>query len=271
MKICLLTLVILLFAGKLPGEELQIACFNHFTSFFREFQRPGDMILSVRKMTEEDIGKQLENGTLRLALTAQPPSQPDRFNITELAVTGVIPAVHPKNPLKNISSGNARLLLNAKIPTWHPLNGRQAKVHLYRTASTLPSPLNLGTGKSPSPAPAAPRNTPKKTDQCAMVFQTENHSKSFILLFVDPDGAAGLPLTSYKEDRVRLLPVDGVAPTLENFRNGTYPLARKIYLVTAKQLTDSEKKIVSYIRSKAFAAQIYADGTLPIEQKAETK
>ena len=60
-------------------------------------------------------------------------------------------------------------------------------------------------------------------------------------------------------------------PTLENFRNGTYPLARKIYLVTAKQLTDSEKKIVSYIRSKAFAAQIYADGTLPIEQKAETK
>ena len=61
MKICLLTLVILLFAGKLPGEELQIACFNHFTSFFREFQRPGDMILSIRKMTEEEIGKQLED------------------------------------------------------------------------------------------------------------------------------------------------------------------------------------------------------------------
>ena len=96
-------------------------------------------------------------------------------------------------------------------------------------------------------------------------------SEKFVLLFVDPDGAAGLPLTSYKEDRVRLLPVDGVAPTLENFRNGTYPLARKIYLVTAKQLTDSEKKIVSYIRSKAFAAQIYADGALPIEQKAEIK
>ncbi len=271
MKICLLTLAILLSTGKLPGEELQIACFNHFTSFFREFQRPGDMILSIRKMTEEEIGKQLEDGKLRLALTAQPPSLPDRFNITELAVTGVIPAVHPENPLKNISSENARRLLEAEIPNWHPLNGQQAKVHLYRTASALPSPQTLGCGKHPLHPPAETGSIRKKTEQRAMVLQTENHSKSFILLFVDPDGAAGLPLTSYKEDRIKLLPVDGVAPTLENFRNGAYPLVRKIYLVTAKQLTDSEKKIVSYIRSKAFAAQIYADGALPIEQKAEIK
>ena len=173
MKICLLTLAILLSTGKLPGEELQIACFNHFTSFFREFQRPGDMILSIRKMTEEEIGKQLEDGKLRLALTAQPPSLPDRFNITELAVTGVIPAVHPENPLKNISSENARRLLEAEIPNWHPLNGQQAKVHLYRTASALPSPQTLGCGKHPLHPPAETGSIRKKTESKTILFSPE--------------------------------------------------------------------------------------------------
>ena len=60
-------------------------------------------------------------------------------------------------------------------------------------------------------------------------------------------------------------------PTLENFRTGRYPLSRKIYLITAKQLTDSERGLVSYIKSRKFAAQLYADGYLPIEQKAETR
>ncbi len=266
-----LFLLLALFAGTLAAAELKLACFNHFTSFFKDFRRPPDEIVSIRKMPGAEIMKQLADGRLRMAITDRLPEKTRNFDVTELAVAGTILAVHPENPLKTISCADARELLDAKIPTWHSLNGSRAQVHIYKVAGNMPRPVIHRCDK----CGATPKKTKKskagKQEKRAMVLQTENTSKSFVLLFVDPDGVAELPLSSYHENRVKLLPVDNVMPTLENFRTGRYPLSRKIYLITAKQLTDSERGLVSYIKSRKFAAQLYADGYLPIEQKAETR
>ena len=250
----------------LCADEAQVACFNHYGAFFQEFPRRGDLILRVGKMDEGEILKRLENGTLRMAISERLPAHPERFDITELAVDGALVAVHPENPLKNISSGDARLLLRGELPTWKPLTGQDKIIHLYLSSSRVPPPLRAGN-------PEKPKAPPEKAarEKRAMVLRTENPTRSFILLFVDPDGAAKLPLASYSEDRIKLLPVDGTAPTLANFRNGTYPLCRKIHLICAKNLTDSEKELASYIKSRAFGARIYADGALPLEQKDESK
>ncbi len=263
-----LTLLPLFFCALLLcADEARVACFNHYGAFFQDFPRRGDLILRVGKVDSAEILKRLEDGTLRMAISERLPAHPERFDIAELAVDGDLVAVHPENPLKNISSGDARQLLRGELPTWKPLTGQDRIIHLYLASSALPPP-----------PPRAEKPPEKKTlpdkagkGKHAMVLRTENHSRSFILLFVDPDGAAKLPLASYREDRIKLLAVDGAAPTLANFRNGTYPLCRKIYLICAKNPTDSEKELASYIKSRAFGARIYADGALPLEQKDESK
>ncbi len=261
-----------LFAGSLSAAELKLACFNHFTSYFKDFKCPADEIVSIRKMPQAEIIRQLAAGQLSMAITDQLPEDLRNFDVTELAVAGTILAIHPENPLKTVSCAEAKELLDAKIPTWRPLNGRRSQVHIYRVASNTPRPVIHHCGKCGfTPPGAKKKRKDEKPEKRAMVLQTENKSKSFVLLFVDPDGVAELPLASYGEDRVKLLSVDGVAPTLEHFRTGRYPLSRKIYLITAKHLTGSAKELVSYIKSRAFAARLYADGYLPIEQKAEQK
>ena len=267
MKTMLSLLFLFFCALLLCADEAQVACFNHYGAFFQEFPRRGDLILRVGKMDEGEILKRLENGTLRMAVSERLPAHPERFDITELAVEGDLVAVHLDNPLKNISSGDARQLLRGDLPSWKPLTGQDRIIHLYLASSALPPPPPRAEHPEKQKTPSEKAEKGKH----AMVLRTENHSRSFILLFVDPDGAAKLPLASYREDRIKLLSVDGAAPTLANFRNGTYPLCRKIYLICAKNPTDSEKELASYIKSRAFAARIYADGALPLEQKDESK
>ena len=272
MKFFLLFFLILSGASVfLHGDEVSVACFNRYTAFFESFPRPGGMIFSVRKIPDAEIRTLLKSGKLRLAISDSLPDNPDHFDIAELAVSGNILAVHPENPLNTISCAEASRLLAGEIASWHSLNGRENPVHIYKAAVNAPLPQ---FHKCPDCAHDPPdeerkgKGNRKQKEPHAMILQTENASKSFVLLFVDPDGVAQLPLTSYREDRVKLLSVNGIPPKLEYFRNGGYPLSGKIYLIASKQLTDSEKKVVSYIKSKEFARRILEEGDLPLEQKA---
>lgn len=258
-------------ADPVAPEELTIACHNHFTSFFRDFPRPPEASFSVRKMPSGEIRKALEKGTLKLALTDLPPADTGRFSIVPLAVAGQLIAVHRENTMKDISLHDAHELLSGNIADWKQLDGARGPLRLYRTADQKPRPVffcGACRGHGGESGKDAKKTDAKKTP---VVFQTSGPSKSMILLFVDPDGAAELPLTSYNEDRVKLLSVNGIAPTLANLDQGRYPLASKIYLVHAKQLSPLERKLVDYIRSRDFARLLYSDGCLPLKQDTESR
>ncbi|MCL2715435.1 MAG: hypothetical protein FWD68_12820 [Alphaproteobacteria bacterium] len=42
---------------------------------------------------------------------------------------------------------------------------------------------------------------------------------------------------------IRLLAIDGVAPGVENIRNGSHPFTQEFYIVTARPLTKNAKKL----------------------------
>ena len=64
-----LFLLMALFAGSLSAAELKLACFNHFTSYFKDFKCPADEIVSIRKMPQAEIIRQLAAGQLSMAIT----------------------------------------------------------------------------------------------------------------------------------------------------------------------------------------------------------
>ena len=79
-----------LFAGFLSAAELKLACFNHFTSYFKDFRRPENEIVSIRKMPQAEIIRQLAAGQLSMAITDRLPEDLRNFDVTELAVAGTI-------------------------------------------------------------------------------------------------------------------------------------------------------------------------------------
>lgn len=98
-------------------------------------------------MPQAEIIMQLAAGQLSMAITDRLPEDLRNFDVTELAVAGTILAIHPENPLKTVSCAEAKELLDAKIPTWRPLNGRRSQVHIYRVASNTPRPVIHHCGK----------------------------------------------------------------------------------------------------------------------------
>jgi phosphate transport system substrate-binding protein len=62
----------------------------------------------------------------------------------------------------------------------------------------------------------------------------------------------------------RVISLDGVEPTIDNIKNGTYPLARKLYFVTLGQPSPGAGAFIDYILSPAGAQIATENGFIPM-------
>ena len=67
-----------------------------------------------------------------------------------------------------------------------------------------------------------------------------------------------------QNDQIKLLSLNGVAPTLENIENGTYPIASEFFAVTRKDATENTKKIVEWLQTKEAQEIIKRVGYTPL-------
>lgn len=51
-------------------------------------------------------------------------------------------------------------------------------------------------------------------------------------------------------ENIKLLAVNGIEPTVENIRNGTYPFTIDVYAVTAGSTNENTKKLIDWILSE---------------------
>ena len=68
-----------------------------------------------------------------------------------------------------------------------------------------------------------------------------------------------------KNDQIKLLRVNGVAPTTENIENGTYPLASHFYAVTRSDASENTKKLLEWILSAQGQELIERTGYTPLQ------
>ena len=65
---------------------------------------------------------------------------------------------------------------------------------------------------------------------------------------------------------IRLLAIDGVAPTEENIRNGRYPFTEEFCIVTAHPLSENAKKLHDWFVSAEGQRFIAEVGYVPIRE-----
>ena len=245
--------------------------------YFRKYPVPEGTVFKVRKTSPEQLREYLKQGMLRFAVTCE-PLRGKGLKSVKLAYQAPVLAVHPKNPLRNMSSEQARGILEKNRGSWRTFNGPSARIHLYvKAAPELPPPtmqhdhahdrsrprtiLDLPPlgGNSSEPEQSLPA---RKYSQ-PLKIQTESDAKSFSMLCTDPFGLACFDITRFDENRVRILSIDNIPPTLDNFRYGSYPLLTVYYLMLPDPPTPAEENLIRFIRSRKFARMLYQDGLLP--------
>ena len=71
----------------------------------------------------------------------------------------------------------------------------------------------------------------------------------------------------FKNGEIKLLAIDGIEPTVENIRNGSYPFIADCCIITVKPRTENIKKIVDFMFSPAGRELVEKTGYVPIEKE----
>jgi len=282
MKTFQLLILFLLTILPLFGMEngpLTVFCTGSEGKFFRNYQIPPGTVFGIRKIDPKNVPQGLKNGSVRLVFSQTAYAGPGR-RVFKIAYQAPILAVHPANRLRDISSEQARSILEKNTGSWRTFDGPSARIRLYiRATPALPPPV-MPTGHDHNHGRTRPRTIleppplggdsergdkplPKINYSHPLRIQTESDSKSFTMLSTDPYGMACFGITRFDEDRVPLLKIDHIPPTLDNFRSGSYPLLTVYYLTVPEQPTPAEEEFIRYVRGARFARLLYQNGLLP--------
>ena len=79
-----------------------------------------------------------------------------------------------------------------------------------------------------------------------------------------PGSLVGATLTQVQMERrnLRFAPIDGTAPSLENYKSGAYPFGKTLYFVTAAKRSPADERFLAFLRSSKGIAALHEAGTV---------
>ncbi|MCX8157025.1 MAG: phosphate ABC transporter substrate-binding protein [Verrucomicrobiae bacterium] len=98
-----------------------------------------------------------------------------------------------------------------------------------------------------------------------------NGSKEVVELVGNTPTAIGYSGMGYATDKVKMLKVDGVAPTVETTLNRTYPIARALHLYTQGEPTGAIKDYLDWILSEPGQMLVQKTGYVPLPKEKWVK
>lgn len=161
-----------------------------------------------------------------------------------IARDGIGLILHQSNPVTTLSAAKIIAIYKGEIRNWQEVGGKDAKITVVNKAegrSTLELFLHHFQLK----------NSAIK----AQVIIGDNQQG--IKTVAGNPGAIGyvsIGSAEYEEAQgtpIRQLPLDGVAATVANVRNGSFPLARPLNLVTTGKESGLARRFIDYARSEA--------------------
>ncbi len=156
--------------------------------------------------------------------------------------------VNKENPINNLSSDQIRGIYSGKIQNWKELGAPFSEeiIAFQRNkgsgSQTMLEKIMAGTPIEVPPKERVPAGMGGMITQTAE-YRNKNSAIGFSFRFYT--------LEIMRNDKLKLLSIDGIAPTKENIENGTYPFIADFYMISAKPRSENTKKIVEFMFSPA--------------------
>lgn len=182
------------------------------------------------------------------------PQEIEKYGLVSFpfAVDGVAIAVHKENPIANLTKEQASQIFSGAIKNWSELGGNDGAINLYVRED--------GSGT---------RDTfeSKGLDKGTEITQTANvvSSNGAMKIAIAQDrNAIGYVGIGHLDDSIKGIAFEGVTPSQENTKEGTYPISRLLYMNTKGDPQGLTKLFVDYIYSSDGAEFIEQSGYIPL-------
>lgn len=169
-----------------------------------------------------------------------------------VALDGIAIVVHPSNGVKNLSIAQIRDIYTGKIKNWSEVGGpKQPIVVISRDVAS--GTFEVFNEKALSG---------KKVVSSAQLLASNNAVASSVGSTPGGIGYIGL---GYVTESVRVVPVEGVMPSAKTVKDGSYKLARKLYMFTNGKANGDAASYIAFIQSDAGQKIVEAQGFISIK------
>ena len=169
------------------------------------------------------------------------------FVYTPIAQEAFVFFVHKDNPIDNLTSEQVRAIYAGEITNWSEVGGKNEKIAAYQRNEGSGSQSMLKRFMGDKEIMEAP--TELVNDLMVGIIEkvSDYRSKSNSIGFSFRYYVEGI----IQNPDIKLLSIDGVAPTVENIKNGTYPITGPLYAVTWEgNKNENVEKLLEWILSE---------------------
>ena len=119
-----------------------------------------------------------------------------------------------------------------------------------------------------SMSPEMDKAVRKALSQEGMIMEpTDQESAGAVELISGAIGTSTLSLIISENRQLHMLPLNGVAPSLQTVADGTYPYYKKLFLVTGPKASPAAKKFIEFIKSREGHAILNKEGYISLSEK----
>jgi phosphate transport system substrate-binding protein len=222
---------------KNPGVQISLSGGGSGEGIKALIDKTTDIATSSREIKKEEI-------TLAETKGVKPVTH-------VVAYDAIIPVVHPKNKVTNLSIDQLSQIYQGKITNWKEVGGEDLKIVVISrdsSSGTFESWDHFIMKKA------------KVTPQAQMLA-----SNGAIVTAVSKNRyAIGYLGMGYVNKSLKPLPVDGVKASVETALSKKYPLSRELYMYTDGEPTGEVAKFIAFVKSADGQKIVAKEGFVPL-------
>ena len=149
------------------------------------------------------------------------------FEYTQIASEAFVFFVNKSNPIESLTAQQIKDIYSGKITNWREVGGKNEKIVAFQR--------NEGSGSQSmmlrfmGDTPIMPAQMKVSQGMGGIIDEVADYENS--------KGAIGFSFRFYvegmiKNPDIKMIAIDGIAPTVENVKNGSYPIVAPVYAVT---------------------------------------
>lgn len=183
------------------------------------------------------------------------------LNMTPIGREAFVFFVHHKNSVDNVTLEQVKKIYAGEVTNWNQIGGNIEKIRAFQRPADSGSQSTLEKIMGNTPIMEAPAED--IASGMGGIIREVSQYRNY-------KNAIGYTFRYYSTEMVdnediKLLSIDGIAPTKENIRNGTYPLTSEFYAVTAGTENPNVQVLIDWILSSEGQALVEKVGYVPVE------
>ncbi len=168
------------------------------------------------------------------------------YKYTPIGIEAFVFFVHKDNPIENLTTDQIRRIYSGEITNWKQVGGKNEEIAAFQRNKGSGSQSMLERFMGDKPIMEAPKEL--VNDLMVGIIERVSNYKS-------KTNSIGFSFRYYvegiiKNPDIKMVSVDGIAPTAENIKNVSYPIVTPIYAITYQEQTNENvDKLLNWILS----------------------